>query len=454
MKKNAKKLILIAMTVFLSMIFIDETGVAVTLPSIQSSLMLANIDVQWVMNGMFLSLAVLVLGSGKLADHIGYRRVFTWGVFVFLIASLVCAFSHSGSTLIFGRVLQGISASMMIATYAVLISLIFPENERGIALGTCASIASIFLATGPFIGGALAHYLSWRGIFLINIPIGLLCLYFVYQCIEKDKIQVDVSNRFDYVGFTLFTTGFTALIYAFMQAINFGWGSSFIVCLFCAAAILLTAFITFERRKKNPLVHLSLFKNRHFFAGNIILLCTQVVVMSLTYWAIWLQLSLHFSPLMAGIGLLPAGLPILITARWGGALLDKFGPRRPITIGTTIVLIGMIWIVATAHFENYWLAMIGFLAYGIGAPFIISPAIATVLGSVEANARGMASGILNTMRQLGASLCFAIVGVVITNLNTTDQKNYTAAFTYGMCVTALFAFIACYFAYRFLKTNK
>src|SRR3990167_5118632 len=140
--ESAKRTILIAMTIFLSMIFIDETGVAVTLPHIQSDLSLSDIGVQWVMNGMFLPLAVLVLGAGKLADHIGYRRVFTSGVFIFLIASLSCLFAHTGYALILGRIFQGISASMMIATYAVLLSIVFPENECGMALGTCASIAS------------------------------------------------------------------------------------------------------------------------------------------------------------------------------------------------------------------------------------------------------------------------------------------------------------------------
>lgn len=464
MKYDRKKLILIAISIFLSMLFIDETGVAVTLPQIQADLGMSDTALQWVMNGMFLPLSILVLFGGKLSDHIGHRKTFVIGMGLFLFASVVCALASNSMLIISGRVLQGVGASLLLATYAVLISMVFPENERGMALGTSASFASIFLATGPFIGGAFAHYLSWRWIFGVNLPLGLLSLYYVYRCIDKDVIE-QPRSKFDLSGLLLFVLGFTALIYSLMQAADFGWTSSITVGLLVVAIILLPIFAALQLNKHNPLADLSLFKNRTFLAGTVILLCTQVVVMSLTYWAIWLQKSLGMSALVAGLGLLPAGLPILVTARMGGVWLDKKGPKMPIAVGSIIILFGMIWLTATAQYQNYWLAFVGFLAYGIGAPFVISPAIAIVLGSVEPMKRGMAAGMLNTMRQLGATLCFAVVGVCITNVNQIQMaskntfnnvvaaQTYTHAFSYGMLITAVFALITCCFSLGVLRNR-
>lgn len=458
---NQKKLILIAISIFLSMIFIDETGISVTLPIMQSNLSMSALETQWVMNGMFLSLAVLVLFGGKLSDHIGHRKTFSIGMFIFLGASLMCALSYNTYEIIIGRVFQGIGASLLLATYAVLIAFVFPENERGNALGTCASVASIFLATGPFIGGAFAHYLNWRYIFWINIPIGLLSLLFVYLSIGKDTIA-PTRDKFDITGLLFFVLGFSGLIFSLMQASDYGWTNPLTLSLFICSAILLPFFVYNQSKKSNPLADITLFKNKTFLAGNIILLCTQIVVMSLTYWAIWLQQSLGFSVLKAGIALLPAGIPILFTAKIGGMLLDRKGPKLPITTGCVIVLFGMIWLATTAHYQSYGLAFVGFLSYAIGAPLIISPAIGVVLSSVEASHRGMAAGILNTMRQLGATLCFAIVGVVITNVNQEQlavgdklsNHAYTTAFSYGMFITALFAFVALGFSVKGLKNKK
>jgi len=455
---NSKRLVLIAMSVFLSMIFIDETGVAVTLPTIQSHLNMTDISIQWVMNGFFLPLCVFVLFAGKISDHLGARKVFILGITIFIGASVLCSFAMSGTLLILGRVIQGFGGSLLLATYAVLISNTFPANERGVALGTCASVASVFLAIGPFIGGLFSHYLSWRAIFFINLPLGIACWYFIKQGVTADIPSS--KDRFDLFGLVLFVVGFTALVFALMQAANYGWNSGITVSLIVIAALLFPVFCYWEFKHKNPLANIRMFAIKEFTAANIILLCTQVVVMSITYWAIWLQISLGYSPLLAGIALLPAGLPILVMARIGGKWLDKSGAKMPIGLGSVIVLFGLFWLTLVAHTENYWLACVGFLAYGIGAPLIISPAIAAVLGSVQPEHRGMASGMLNTMRQLGAALCFAIVGVVITNVYLAQKDSlasssilYTRAFQYGMAVTTVFAFVSVILA-LFLLKNK
>lgn len=458
---NRKKIIILAITLFLCMIFIDEASVAITLPHIQRDFHLSFVMTQWVMNALFLPLSVLVLFGGKLSDLLGSRKTFTYGMLIFWVASLICTISPNGVVLIIGRVLQGVGASLLLATYAILISQVFSNNERGMALGSCASYAAIFLAFGPLLGGAIAHYLNWRVVFALNLPLAPFILALVYKSINKDVVDVRAKEAIDYKGLALFLFGFTALIFSLMQAVEYGWSSAIIQTLLVFSMILLGFFIWSALKSKAPIADLTLFKIKPFLAGNIILLCTQVVVMCLTYWAIWLQHSLGMSAIMAGIGLLPAGLPIFITGKLGGIWLDRYGPKRPIVFGSIVVLIGMLILAFTAYEQNYWLAFFGFLGYGIGAPFIISPAIATVLNSVPDQKKGMAAGMLNTMRQLGAALCFGVVGVVITNImhvsaNTMAKSSatvYSHAFSYGMLCASVFALVSLIAAIWGFKTN-
>jgi len=459
MNINKKSLLILAMSLFLSMIFIDEAAVAVTLPQIQRSFDLSLVGTQWVMNAMFLPIAVLVLFGGKLSDHIGYRKTFVIGLYVFLVASVVCTFSSTGSMLIAGRALQGVGASLLLATYAVLISMVFPNEERGIALGTCASYAAVFLAIGPFLGGWIAHYLNWRWVFALNFPLVPVILALVYKSIPRDLLLEKTKQRFDALGLLFFLVGFSGLVFSLMQAVVYGWDSTVIKYTLLASLVCLVMFMFIELKVDAPLADLRLFKNRTFLSGNIILLCTQVIVMCLTYWAIWLQKSLGFSALMAGVGLLPAGLPILIMGRVGGRWLDQYGPRKPILLGSIILCASMLLLALTASMNHYWLAMIGFLGYGIGAPLIISPAIAAVLNSVPDEKKGMAAGMLNTMRQLGAALCFAVIGAVITNyihiyssnVDSVDPQIYSQGFCYGMMVAFGFSMIALAFSFFGLR---
>lgn len=408
--------ILCAVSLFLSMIFIDETGVAVTLPHIQSSLHMSSVALQWVMNALFLPLAVLVLFAGKLSDNIGCRRTFYIGMWIFIIASMLCAIAPTATWEIIGRLLQGVGASLLLATYAVLLGLVFPGAERGKALGTCASLASVCLAAGPLLAGALAHYASWRWVFVLNLPLGLICLHSVARAIPQD-VKYSTDHRFDAVGLFLFVVGFSALSYGLIQAAEIGWAAGLTIGLLLLSVVLLPIFYYWERKQVSPLLDFKLFSIKNFCIGNFILLLTQLVVLSITYWALWLQQGLGFSALQTGFALLPAGLPILIMARIGGIWLDKKGPAGPIGLGVLLVFLAMLWLTLTASHQSYAYAFWGFLAYGIGAPLVISPAIALVLGSVPVEQMGMAAGIQNTMRQLGAACCFAVVGVVITNLD-------------------------------------
>lgn len=412
MRIRPKTLAIGATSIFLSLTFIDETGVAITLPAMGRELGLSPLGLQWVMNAFFVTLAVSVLALGRLADTVGARRVFLWGLLIFVLSSIGVALATNGALLVGSRAGQGFGAAFMMATYAILLGRVFPQEEQGLALGTSASIASLFLAIGPFIGGFFSEFLSWRAIFWINLPLGLLTWVATIKAIPKDCI-VDLRKRFDVAGFAAFLIGFGALILVLMQAVEWGWGSTKVAVGLGIALVGLAVFAFLQLRVAQPLADLRLFKNRAFLAGNVILMTTQVCVMALAFWAVWLQVSLGFDPLRAGLLLLPAGLPILAMGRVGGRWADRAGPQEPIRAGAILCLASMVWMALMLPRSGYAAASIGMLLYGFGAPLVISPAIKMVLTSVTSAQQGVASGMLNTMRQLGAALCFGGVGAAV-----------------------------------------
>lgn len=443
--KNKRLLLLIALSTSTMMVFLDESAVGVTLPSIQHDLGLSVLGVQWVMNAFLLLLALLVLAGGRLADYVGHRRIFLMGMTTFLIASLFCGIAQQQWQIIAARALQGIGASFLVPTGMTLININFPKNEQGTTMGTVVGFGSLFMAGGPFVGGFLAQYLSWRWIFLFNIPLAIISIIFVLIAISHDT-PPHASCKFDKKGLSIFSISLSALIIGLTAATNFGWSNHLTIGLFLLAIISLLLFIYVEFKTQYPLINLPLFKNKHFLAGNIILFCGQQSVISMIFWAIWLQKSLHFSPLIAGLALLPTTGPIIMMARIGGVWFDRFGPRLPIILGTGLIMIGTFWIALLASTNSYYWIITGLICCGIGTPLIMPTAIATVLASAPGNQHGMAAGTLNTMRQIGAALGLAIIGTVISHYELLHMNSYTHAFTYGMLTSGLFALIAFVFA--------
>ncbi|KAF3996405.1 MFS family permease [Glaciimonas immobilis] len=302
----------------------------------------------------------------------------------------------------------------MFATYAVLLGRVFPSNEQGYALGTSAAIAAFFLAAGPFIGGVLAEYLSWRVIFWMNVPISFFVWRAVLRAIPADNaVELTVDQHFDYMGFFTFLFGFGTLVITLMQSQIWGWNSPYTIYGALLAIVLLIVFVVTELTVRQPLVDLRLFKKLDYLCANVVLLTAQVSVMVIAFWAIWLQVSMSYTPLEAGLRLLPTGLPIIYMGRFAGKWADSSGVGAPIKLGCGLCLLSAIWMSVTIPMNNYALSLVGMLLYGVGAPLVISPGIKAVLIAVPGHMAGMASGTLNTMRNLGAALCFAVVGTAV-----------------------------------------
>ncbi len=457
--------LIVAVATCLVLVYIDQTGVGLTLEKIKNDFRLTDNSLQWIINSYTLTLSVSILICGKFGDIFGRKRMFLTGLYLFLFSSLACGLSFSGTNLIFARVFQGLASALIVSNSIVLIIENSEISNRGRSVGKCIAIASCAGIFGPAIGGFFTYFCSWRALFLINVPIALISIYYTNifsgssSYLKKTSWNLDWSGIFTLIGAVL---GFTISL---MQGNIWGWYSiKFISCIFMGV-IFLIAFVCLESFVKNPLMNIKLFKNKRYAAGNFLLLLIQTCdIASAIFWVLYLQLGLGFSPWVSGLLLLPLTIPGIYFSNLSGKLLDKFGPYYPIGIGSLCALLSVGWIASVADYQNYWLILPGFVVYGIGESLIIPATITSLISLAPETEYGLASGVANTMRQIGGSLGLALIGSVIThgyaiqNSTFSDSNQsylFSAAFTEGMWLATFFALVVVVLAYvGFKKTHS
>lgn len=414
-EKNRKWWILLAMSSSLALVFIDQTALAVALPAIQRELNLTNSLTQWVINSYLLALSAIILFGGKIGDRLGHKRAFLFGVIIFVVSSVLSALAESGWWLITMRAIQGIGGAFMMPSTNALVTNAFPDQERGKALGIYVALAAIFLALGPLLGGLLTQVFSWRAVFWINFPIALISIFLAISSVPASQ-RVEKLN-IDWLGFFISILFISGFVLAFMEGPNWGWTSLSTISLFIFSILSLVAFIVREKTTPNPLVELELFKNLTFSILFSVLLIIQAVGIVFVFWAIFLQNVLYYSPLKAGVLLLPAMLPIIIMAPVGGHLRDKYGPTIPMFWGCLLIVLSLIWIGIFSHKQSYAVLFPGLLGFGIGMPLMLSGIMVTVMNMVKVEERGIASAILNCSRQFGTSIGLAVLAGLLGSLN-------------------------------------
>lgn len=415
--KIRKWWILAAMTSCVSMIFIDVTVLPVTLPTIQRTLEISEIGLQWIINAYTLVLTVLVLAGGRLGDMLGHRRIFCVGLFFFAIASAFCGLSRGEKWFIFSRALQGVGGALLIPSTGAIIIDSFPEEQRGRAMGIYVSAGSVFLAIGPFIGGVFAEYLSWRLVFWMNLPIALIGLILTLLFVPPSKGK---AEHFDWLGFLTFALGITLIVVPLMQTEQWGWLSPITISLLTAGLLLLLLLCFVDRKAQDPYIDFSLFRKRLFIGSLLALFFTQFLVMVTVFWSIFLQNVLEFSPAETGLLNLISNAPIVLSAPLGGLLLDRYGPRVPAILGFTLVIGSLSWFLFIFDQKNMLLLLSAFIPFGCGIPLIFTPSLTSAMTTIPAIKRGLASGTMMTVRQLGATLGLAIFSSLFLSISQTD----------------------------------
>jgi EmrB/QacA subfamily drug resistance transporter len=403
--------ILVVVSAATAMLLLDVTVVNVALPAIRHDLDASFGELQWVIDAYALMLAATLLSAGVLADRIGRRAVFAGGLVVFTACSAICAAASAPIVLDIARGAQGIGAAAMFAASLALLANEFQGRERGFALGVWGAITGAALAIGPLVGGVLTDELSWRWIFLVNLPIGGLLLWLTLRSLPESRDSV--RRPFDLAGMTTFGAACFFATYGLIRGNEGGWGSTAIVGSLVGAGALAVAFLVVERRAEAPMLPLSLFRIPAFTGTALVAFAQSVALYPLfLFLAIYFQDGLGLSPTATGLRLLPLTLVLFVVAPISGRLTGRWPLRVPLSAG--LVLIGAaLLLMRSVDASSDWTVLLPGLLVGGLAIGVISPALAAAMVSVLPVERsGLASGINNTFRQLGIAIGIAGLGAI------------------------------------------
>lgn len=400
------------------MAVLDATIVNVGLPKIMASFGIGIDKAEWIITAYMLAMAVMLPTSGWLADKFGYKRMYFIGLFLFTFGSFLCGASSDENMLILSRVLQGLGAGTIQPLGMAIISREFPPKQRGVALGFWAISAAASISFGPLIGGYLVDNFNWQLIFDVNIPVGIVGL--LATIVIQQEYKNPFIRKFDYIGFISIVTFLPLTLFALSEgnaATNSaGWSAPYILICFAIAVIALAVFITAEYTVKEPLIDLRLLNNRNFGISNIVILIFGMGMFGSTFLLpIYLQNSLSYTAVQAGSVFLPVGILQGLVSPIAGRMSDKINPKVPILIGIILLAISL--------FLNYFLSyltenpyiMLSLYIRGFAMGLLFTPLTAISLLQIPREKMAQASGITNTIRQLGGSLGVAILATILSS---------------------------------------
>ncbi len=396
------------------MLLLDITIVNVALPDIQDALHSSFSGLQWVVDAYALSLAALLLTTGSLADMYGRRLFYVIGLVIFTGASLLCGLASSTLMLQLSRGVQGIGGAIMFSVSLALLAEAFRGRDRGIAFGVWGAITGLAVAIGPLLGGVLTSGLSWRWIFFVNLPLGVVAV--VIAMTQVAETRVPHARRPDWAGFALFTAALSSLVYGLIESNERSFSDGLVLGCFGAAAVLLALFVVVERRGKHPMFDLTLFRLPTFSGGSVAAFGVSASIFAmLLYLVLYLQDILGYSALATGVRLLVLSGGILATSALAGRLSSHVPVRFLIGPGLLIVGAGLLLMRGLDAGSSWTHLVPGLLVAGLGVGMVNPPLASTAVGVVPPARAGMASGINSTFRQVGIATGIALLGTLFSN---------------------------------------
>ncbi|MBX5473536.1 MAG: MFS transporter [Thermoleophilia bacterium] len=412
-EENRKWWTLAAVAVGLFMIMLDNTVVNVALPSIERDLRISIAELEWIVTAYALTFAALLVTGGKLADLYGRRRIFVAGLAVFTLSSLACGLAPSAGFLIGARAVQGIGAALMSPATLSIITATFPPRERGQAIGIWAGVSALALALGPLCGGLIVDNIDWSWIFFVNVPVGAAGIVASRLFIPESR-DTSLEQSVDLPGLLTSGLGLLAVSYALIEGNRHGWTSAEIVGLFVAAAVLLVAFVAIERRRRLPMLDLSLFRIGAFAGANVVAMLVSLGMFGVFFFvSLYVQNILGYSPTKAGAIFLPMTLLIIVVAPIAGRTSDRIGSRWLMGGGMTIVGVSLLLYQRVGVHSDFWTLLPAMLLGGVGMAMTMSPMTSAAMGAVPVDKAGVGSGVLNSFRQVGGSLGIALMGAIL-----------------------------------------
>jgi len=411
---RVKRMTLIAAILGSSIAFIDATVVNVALPAIRRDLHADLATQQWVIEAYLLMLGSLILIGGSLSDLYGRRRVFALGVAGFGATSLLCAVAPTSELLVAARALQGATGALLIPSTLAVIVDSFDEHERGAAIGSWTAWGGVAGLVGPFLGGLLVQVSSWRLVFGISlVPVGAT-LYLISRYVPE-HLDRRVHRHIDVPGALLCAIGLAGVVLALIEQPTRGWADGLVLPPLVIGVVCLVLFFLQERRSPDPMLPLSLFRHRNFAYGNAATLVVYAGLgAAMFFLPLYLQQVAGYSPVEAGLSLLPVTLAIFLLSRRFGALADRLGPRLFMGTGPLVAGLGLLWFVRLGHHAPYASSVLpGALIFGLGLSITVAPLTAAVLACVDEEHAGIASGVNNAVARVAGLLAIAAIGAVV-----------------------------------------
>src|SRR5436190_2773104 len=398
-------------SVALFMAQLDNLVVTTALPVIRTDLHASLSSLEWTVNAYTLTFAVLLLTGATLGERFGRRRMLLIGLVIFTLGSAAAALAPSAEWLVAFRALQGAGAAIVTPLTLTLLSAAVPVERRGMALGIWGGVAGLAIATGPLVGGAVVQGLSWQSIFWLNVPLGLALIPLARWRIVESRGS---STRLDLPGVVLASAGLFGIVLGLVRGNTLGWSSSYVLTALFGGAALVAAFVFWERRAKEPMLPMRLFRSRGFSATNLAsMLMFFGMFGSIFLLAQFLQTVQHYSPLSAGLRTLPwTAMPIVVSPL-AGLLADRIGGRPVVLTGLVLQATGLAWLAAiSSPTVPYGDLVPAFIVSGTGMALFFAPVATIVLGTVRRSEEGIASGATNALRELGGVFGVAVLASV------------------------------------------
>jgi EmrB/QacA subfamily drug resistance transporter len=415
--------------------FLDATVVNVALPDIGRDLHASTSTLQWILNGYSLTLASLILLGGSLGDRYGRRRVFELGAALFTVASLLCAAAPNAELLVVARLVQGVGGALLTPGSLAMVESGFRPADRARAIGAWSGLSAVAGALGPVVGGLLVGAVSWRAVFLINLPLGIFIVVMARRHVPETRDPV-ASGQLDFRGAILAAVGLAGTTYALIETP--GHGASLPVLLMAiAGGLALIAFLRAERRSPNPMMPLSIFSSRQFSAANAVTFVVFGALSGVFFLLVaFLQIALGYSPLAAGGASLPITALMLLLSAPAGALAQRIGPRIPLTIGPMVTALGLVLMSRIDRGDSYLSGVApAVIVFGLGLTLVVAPVTATVMAAADERHSGIASGINTAVSRFAGLIVVAVLPLVA---GLTGRRFYNpAAMDHGFHVAML-----------------
>jgi EmrB/QacA subfamily drug resistance transporter len=424
-------LILAVLCLSLFIIVMDNTILNVAIPSLIRDLGASNSEIQWIIDSYVLVFAGLLLTTGSLSDRFGRKGALQIGIVLFALGSMAAALSTSATQLIFTRAFMGIGGALIMPSTLSILTNVFREpRERARAIAVWAGVSGLAVAIGPISGGLLLEHFSWSSVFWVNLPIGATALGLGMLVVPTSRDPK--QTRLDPAGALLSIVGLASLLYGIIEGPNKGWTSNHVAIAFGVAAAALIAFVRWELRSAHPMLDMSVFRNPRFSSASSTITLTFFALfgsmfLMTQYW----QLVHGYSPLEAGVRLLPHAITMMIVAPLSARFVERHGTKRIVTAGLSLIAVGLVLMSTIESDTAYAIVIAWFLVMSVGMGMTMAPATESVMGSLPRAKAGVGSAVNDTTRQVGGALGVAIIGSVVSSVYASEIASLGRRFGLG-----------------------